>query len=66
MLLFVLYYPGPLTVIYNMYKSMTSCGVHLYPLFVLYSIYIHDTPIMARQYMIQQYVHTTTPSKTST
>ena len=24
MLLFVLYCPGPLTVIYNMYKSMTS------------------------------------------
>ena len=29
MLLFLLYCPGPLTVIYNMYKSMTSSGVHL-------------------------------------
>ena len=28
----VLYCQGPLTVIYNMYKSMTSRGVHLYPL----------------------------------
>ena len=27
--IFVVYCTGPLTVIYNMYKSMTSCGVHL-------------------------------------
>ena len=40
-LLIVLYCPGPLAVIYNMYTSMTSRGVHLYPLFVLYSIYIY-------------------------
>ena len=36
MLLFVLYCPRPFTVMYNMYKSMTSRGVHLYPIFVLY------------------------------
>ena len=42
MLLFVLYFLGPLTVIYDMYKSMTSWEVHLYPLFVLYSIYIYE------------------------
>ena len=44
-LVFVLYCPGPLTVIYNMYKSMTSRGVHLYLLFVLYSIYIYEISI---------------------
>ena len=32
---------GAQTVIYNIYKSMTSLWVHLYPLFVLYSIYIY-------------------------
>ena len=50
MLLIILYYPGHLTVIYNMYtyirvdmyamytlyKSMTSSVVYLYPLFVVY------------------------------
>ena len=41
MLLFVLYCPGPLTVMYNMYKSMTYLGVHLFPLFVLYLIYTY-------------------------
>ena len=34
-----------LTVIYNMYNSMTSLGVHLYPLFVLSLIYIFEFSI---------------------
>ena len=41
MLLFVLYCPGPLTIIYNVYKSMTYQEVHLYPLFILYSFKIN-------------------------
>ena len=45
MLLLLLYCSGPLTVMYNMYKSTTSCGVHLYPLFVFYSIYIYEISI---------------------
>ena len=36
-------FSGALAVIYNMYKSMTSRGVHLYPLFIWYSIYIRFT-----------------------
>ena len=53
MLLFV---SGLNTIIYNMYKSMTSLGVIWYQLFVLYTIYIFVISINKYYIYIYTYV----------
>ena len=47
----------PLIIMYYMYKFITSLGVHLYPLFVLYSIYIYIYIYMRFQYYFYIYIY---------
>ena len=57
MLLFVLYCPGPLIVIYNMYKSMTSRGVHMYPIIFEKHYLKHPSPNLLTSYNNLKNIH---------
>ena len=53
MLLFVLHYPETFTVIYNMYKSLTSRGSS----FIHYYCYYYCDPINKYYYYIYIYIY---------